>query len=132
MTGMALKFRTSQHLLLNGEAFWLLDRRLKINGAPTKIRMLQPAHILVNTAPNGDISEYVYRPPSGDVRLDPMDVVHFKLPDPEDVLRGHRSRNCRDRCPTLPGSRPRHLSRDSDLSTSPGMHRMFHAPHLPH
>src|SRR5262245_55783655 len=33
LTKMLLKMITGMHMLLNGEAFWLLDNRLKINGA---------------------------------------------------------------------------------------------------
>lgn len=37
LSGMQLKLINRYHLCLEGQAFWLLQERRKINGAPTKI-----------------------------------------------------------------------------------------------
>lgn len=88
LTGMDLKLVTGYHLCLMGEAFWLLDKRLKIGGATTFIDMLLP-EFMNPIIRNGEIVEYIYRLPEKEVRIDPLDVVHFKLPDPRKWARGH-------------------------------------------
>ena len=88
LTSMDLKFVTGMHMLLNGEAFWLLDKRLRTGGAPTFIDILLPQYMYEKIT-NGEVTEYVYRLPEREIHLDPMDVVHFKLPDPNHWQRGH-------------------------------------------
>ena len=88
LTSMDLKYVSAMHMLLNGEAFWLLDKRLRTGGAPTFIDILLPQYVYEKIT-NGEITEYVYRLPEREVHLDPMDVVHFKLPDPSKPQRGH-------------------------------------------
>jgi len=65
LTGMDLKLVTGYHLCLMGEAFWLLDKRLKIGGAPTFIDMLLP-EFMNPIIKNGEIVEYIYRLPEND------------------------------------------------------------------
>lgn len=89
LTGLLLKKITAQHLLLDGEAFWLLQDRLKVNGAPTRIDLLLPECVFTKKDSRGDLSEYVYRLPDREIRIAPTDVVHFKLPDPSRWERGH-------------------------------------------
>jgi len=45
LSSMDLKLVTGYHLCLAGEAFWLLDKRLKVNGAPTAIDILLPTFV---------------------------------------------------------------------------------------
>lgn len=87
LTRRQLIYLVGQHKLLNGEAFWLLDRRLKVNGAPTKIEPLMPGDIKLHLSKENDISHYSYG--LKDVRLEPEDVVHFKAMNPENWFRGH-------------------------------------------
>lgn len=89
MSGMDLLMITGMHILLNGEAFWVLDKRLKVNGAPTFVQPLLPDYMNVKTDGNGELSEYVYRLPQKEMRFDPQDIVHFKFPDPSDMMRGN-------------------------------------------
>jgi len=87
LTSMDLMIVTSQHLMLNGESFWLLDRRLKASGAPTNILPLLPGFMEVELRKG--LLRYTYRLPDRQVELDPVDVVHFKMPDPKNWVRGH-------------------------------------------
>jgi HK97 family phage portal protein len=89
LTGMLLKVITGMHLLLNGEAFWLLDKRLTMGGAPTSVTPLLAQNMHLRLSDDGEVIEYIYRLQSREFRLDPMDVVHFRLPDPENMYRGH-------------------------------------------
>lgn len=87
LSGMQLKLITGYHLCLAGEAFWLLDKRLRIGGAPTMVDLMLPQFVYPSIK-GGELQEYVYRLPEGEIRIDPMDVVHFKLPDPSKWQRG--------------------------------------------
>ncbi len=90
LTGLQLRYVTGLHLCLNGEAFWLLDGRKKVNGVPTRIDLLMPGNVYVKHDPvTGDLLEYVYRLYEREITLDPLDVVHFKFPDPKNWSRGH-------------------------------------------
>jgi HK97 family phage portal protein len=87
MSGMDLKLITGYHLCLLGEAFWALDKRLKVNGAPTSIDILLPNYVYPQIK-GGELLSYTYRLPDREIVLAPEDVVHFKLPDPEKWQRG--------------------------------------------
>jgi HK97 family phage portal protein len=87
LTGFDLKLVTGYHLCLDGEAFWLLDKRLKMGRAPTNIDLLLP-ELMYPRIMNGELVEYTYRLPERIVHIDPKDVVHFKLPDPRKWQRG--------------------------------------------
>lgn len=87
LSSMDLKLITGYHLCLAGEAFWLLDKRLKVNGAPTAIDLLIPGNVYEKIS-GGELINYVYRLPDREITLDPQDVVHFKLPDPRHWQRG--------------------------------------------
>lgn len=89
LSAMDLKLVTLMHFLLEGEGFWNLDRRLKVNKAPTKINVLLPGLMDLKLDSQNDLAQYRYRMPNGELLMDPMDVVHFKLPDPTNWLRGH-------------------------------------------
>lgn len=88
ITNMDLKLVTGYHLCLNGEAFWLLDKRRTINGAPTYIDLLIPEFVFQRIV-DGELVEYIYRLPNAEFSFRPQDVVHFKLPDPQKWQRGH-------------------------------------------
>lgn len=89
LSGFELKFILAMHLMLNGENFWHLDRRLKMGGSPTFIRPLLAQNMRMRFAPDGDLIEYVYNIGSQEQRFDPMDIAHFKFPGAENYLRGH-------------------------------------------
>lgn len=92
LTKMLLKMVTGMHLLLNGEGFWYLTRRMPgvLGGAPRRIDLLLPERVhTVTDKDTGDLVEYVYRLNDRELHIDPMDVVHFRLPDPSAWERGH-------------------------------------------
>ena len=91
LTRYQLLFLLTQYLLLNGENYWVLDGRMRASGAPTVIAPLNPAYVYEKLNDDGTIRSYVYRLIGGmseDRIFDPMDVVHFKLPDPKNWYRG--------------------------------------------
>lgn len=89
LSAMDLKLVTCMHLLLEGEGFWNLDRRAKVSKAPTKINILLPGNMDLKLDSNKDLAEYRYRLPDREIYMNPMDVVHFKIPDARNWLRGH-------------------------------------------
>lgn len=89
LTSMDLKYITGLHMLLAGEGFWAMDKRLKLTGAPTRLDILLPHYVYSQIGQGGDLLEYAYRLPEREIKLDPLDVVHFKLPDPLNLYRGH-------------------------------------------
>jgi HK97 family phage portal protein len=89
LSAMDLKLVTLMHVLLEGEGFWNLDRRLKVNKAPTKVNILMPGNMELRLDGQSDLAEYRYRVSNREIVMDPMDVVHFKIPDPLNWLRGH-------------------------------------------
>jgi HK97 family phage portal protein len=76
-------------MLLNGEAFWVLDDRSPLTGFPRMILPLIPSGVKVNLDRDNLISSYSYRTADKEWKFDAQDVVHFKLPNPEDWFRGH-------------------------------------------
>jgi HK97 family phage portal protein len=89
LTRMQLFCLLGQYLMLNGEAFWLLDKRAKMGGAPTFIRPLLPSTVDMRMNTDGTIAYYTHRTSAGEITIRPEDMVHFKLPNPEDYHRGH-------------------------------------------
>ena len=91
LTAMDLKIVTAMHLLLNGEAFWVLDKRLPrgLGGGPRFIKPLLAQNMKVDLSKDGEILQYTYDIGCQRQSFDPMDVVHFKLPDPMNMYRGH-------------------------------------------
>src|SRR5918997_1824709 len=81
LSAMDLKLVTMMHFLLEGEGFWNLDRRLKVNKAPTKINILMPGNMELTLDSQADLAQYRYRISDRELIMDPMDVVHFKIPD---------------------------------------------------
>ena len=66
-------------LVVNPSASGLIDHYLD--------RLAQNMHLKLSR--DGEVMEYTYRLGTREFRLDPLDVVHFKLPDPENFYRGH-------------------------------------------
>lgn len=88
LTSMDLELVTAYHLCLDCEAFWLLDKRRKVNDAPTMIDILLPEYVFP-IIKDGELVKYVYRLPDKQFDLRPEDVVHFKLPGRMYWQRGH-------------------------------------------
>jgi len=92
LTAFDLKFITAMHVLLAGEAFWVLDKRLspEAGGSPRFIDIARPDLMYpLADERTGDLTGYKYRPGTDDIRLPLEDVCHFRLPDPLNPFRGH-------------------------------------------
>lgn len=93
LTGMMLRVITHMHEFLNGEGFWVFQKRLPgtLGGGPTYIDLALPQYMREKIDDDGEISQYVYCVPGAgrEIPLDPLDVVHFRLPDPKNWRRGH-------------------------------------------
>ncbi len=89
LTHMQLKYLLAQHIMLNGEGFWLMDGRLRAGNSPTEIYPLMPGFVIEKLDQNYRIEKYYYRATGTQVEIDPLDVVHFKLVDPKNWYRGH-------------------------------------------
>jgi len=80
---------TQAFIELTGEAFWYF-RVGEVSRKPKEIYLLRPDLVQVIMAKNGYITGYVYNLPSGEqVPLELDEVMHFKLPNPEDPSRGY-------------------------------------------
>jgi hypothetical protein len=66
LTGMLLKIITGMHLMLNGESFWLLEKRRSntFGGAPTFVKPLLAQYMHVNLSEDGSVLKYTYRLPT--------------------------------------------------------------------
>lgn len=91
LTGMQLRHLIYTHMKLNGEGFFLMDGRMpkKYGGGPSMLHPLLPAFMLVQLDESYQIKNYIYRAAGGQINLAPLDVVHFKDPDPKNWYRGH-------------------------------------------
>jgi len=58
LTSMDLKLLCGMHMMLNGEAFWLLDKRLSATycGAPTFVQPLMPQAVTSDIGEDGTLS----------------------------------------------------------------------------
>ena len=75
-------------LLLVGNAYWL-KWRVNDKGQPLALYRLAPAHVKIIPGPWGPV-RYEYQPPgtSKPLKLQPKDILHFKLPNPHDAYYG--------------------------------------------
>ena len=90
LTGFQLQYVLGMHMGLNGEGFWALQDRRKVNGAPKRIDPLIAANVKIKNDPqSGDLVSYIYELPDRRIELRPEDVVHFKIPDQSNWVRGH-------------------------------------------
>lgn len=90
LTGNQLTVTTVQHLLLNGNAYWVKANPLPIDlgGSPMGLFPLIPTATTPIPGEDGQIEKYRYRTPTKEFTFDAECVVHFKLPDPEDWFKG--------------------------------------------
>jgi hypothetical protein len=70
---MRLKLVTGYHLCLTGEAFWIVDKGRKINGAPTKIDLLVPQYVN-SVISNGELVESTDRTTDFELRIRPKET----------------------------------------------------------
>ncbi len=91
LTSTQFKQLLFKYILLNGEGYMLLDGRMKgkFGGAPTRLHPLMPAFVLEKLNAQYEIECYLYQAAGSQIELDPLDVVHFKDPDPKNWYRGH-------------------------------------------
>ncbi len=91
LTAFDLKYVSALHLLLPGEAFWVLQDRLnpRVGGSPTRIDVVLPYLMRPRLDDRGDLADYVFQGAKGEQVIRPEDVVHFKLPDGKNLYRGH-------------------------------------------
>lgn len=92
MTGYQLRVMRNLHLLLDGEAFWLLDdfRSGEAGGAPQAIYPLNPGSVDVKIGTDYLVKEYVYMGSNGNkISYPPEAIVHFKMVNPVNPFRGH-------------------------------------------
>lgn len=80
----------------NDDLPWMLNEQVAAvtegieKRLPTRIDLLMPGNMYVKNDPvPGDLVSYIFRLPEREVALDPLDVMHFKLPDPKNWSRGH-------------------------------------------
>jgi HK97 family phage portal protein len=82
------------HRKLTGDAFWL---KLRTNGVTTALRSLPPDKIMLNLRPPTPedptvIESFHYQDTIDgnkiDVNYDPKDIIHFKIPNPNNAFRG--------------------------------------------
>ena len=92
LTTNEAKALTLIHLLLTGEAFWLvITAGGKEGGRPIGLQVINPDWLEVETTANGvSVSTWRLSVPGFTSRVvDGRDVVHFKLPNPTGDVRGY-------------------------------------------
>lgn len=93
LTGMMLRVITAMHEFLNGESFWVFQKRLPANlgGGPLFIDLALPEYMRPVLDRDNEVEKYVYDVPGSGkaIEIPPLDVVHFRLPSPKNWLRGH-------------------------------------------
>ena len=91
LTSLEAKALTLIHLLLTGEAFWLvITAGGKEGGRPIGLQVLNPDWLEVESTRNGvSVTQWRLSVPGFESRLvSGEDVVHFRLPNPEGGARG--------------------------------------------
>ena len=76
--GITLMNTTIQEFILSGNAYWLIVRDPR--GMPTELWLLPSSSVEPRRPNDGSavISHYEYSPGQTTIRLDPLDVVHFR------------------------------------------------------
>lgn len=88
-TGYELKYLTSAHLEMVGNAYWLLEGVEDEADTPSAIYPLNPKYIRILKAPLPEfIRGYEYRVSGKIQKLEPYQIIHFKYPDPNDPYEG--------------------------------------------
>jgi phage portal protein BeeE len=75
-------------VLMVGNGYWYKWRNTA-DGKPLSLYRLSPAHVKIIPGPFGP-KRYEYQPPGArePLRIEPEDIVHFKLPNPHDAYYG--------------------------------------------
>jgi len=79
-------FLVIQQLNLLGNSYWLKIRDNR--GQPHRLYMLNPHSIYITADNSYTIQKYTYHTSDGIKEYDPEDVIHFKLLDPDNVVKG--------------------------------------------
>ena len=75
--------KTATHLQITGNAYWGLERATK-GGKPAEIWALRPDRVKVEPSKEHYIKGYKYGEGESAKHFEPEDIVHFKLPNPDD------------------------------------------------
>jgi HK97 family phage portal protein len=94
MTRRVLWQITSRHLGVCGNAFWFLDQRDGLNGAPLSIYYINPARMTPVTDANGNLTAWAMQRnldwnDDAAIRLELDEVLHFVLEPPDWGFLGH-------------------------------------------
>jgi HK97 family phage portal protein len=79
---------TILYLLLNGEAFWILDGRDNVTKLPQEIWCLDPARFNPIQNNQGILTGWAYRNANKTIQLNTWEVIQFKFLNPYSELRG--------------------------------------------
>lgn len=94
MTSFELKFQTASHLLLTGNAFWLmLDAQGKPvtskTQKPEQFYPLNPKYVTIKKTVGETFGvKYIYKIGMKEHSYESHQVLHFKLPNPDDIFEG--------------------------------------------
>jgi HK97 family phage portal protein len=91
MTGIELKYTTTAHLELTGNAYWLLDGVSDDRTPPRAIYPLNPGRMRVKVNKNSfpyKLDHYEYTIDGKVYRFEPYQILHLKYPDPQDPFVG--------------------------------------------
>ena len=72
------------YMFVSGNAYVVKGRSKKVNG----LTFFRPDRIKIEPDSRGDVRNYAYKVNGVDYNIDPMDMVHFKFPDPTDDYYG--------------------------------------------
>lgn len=79
----------SMHWDLAGNAYWLLEGVAKAGDKPTAFYPLNPKYLKIKKGKWPDLIEkYKYRAPGHSQEYDPFQILHFRLPNPNDLAEG--------------------------------------------
>ncbi|MBF0474166.1 MAG: phage portal protein, partial [Nitrospirae bacterium] len=85
---------TILYLLLNGEAFWILDGRDNVTKLPQEIWCLDPIRFKPIQNNQGILTGWSYRNGKNTIQLNSWEVIQFKFLNPYDEIRGLSPLNC--------------------------------------
>lgn len=89
MTGFELKYMTAAHMQLAGNSYWLLDGVKNDSSQPIAIYPLNPKFIKVLSAPAPEfVTGYEYKVGNTTKIYKPYEVLHLRIPDPNDPYEG--------------------------------------------
>lgn len=86
LSGAGLRELTSRHEGLCGSGFWYLDQREMFAGTPGSLLYLRPDLMEPKLDADGLLVKWVFNPDAqgNGTILDPADVLHFKLQEPDE------------------------------------------------